>query len=243
MPLMTPDPTFYPSPTMATQSPPETVRVSRADQPADDGGADAIGVVDLDPDSNGYGRLVGQTDMPTRRRRAASLRLERLQLLPLPLRAASAHGAALSGRAGHQFLAHSHSRHEAQSAAATDREGDRAGDVGAAHRLRRAAHRALRTGRHLHERARRARRQRPRRHVHPGSGNVRHSRTMGDRPRTAGARVRHLVAPGAGHDGHQHVGHAEHGEGRRQPRAPARREVRKHDCTCGTCAAGATCRN
>ena len=44
------------------------------------------------------------------------------------------------------------------------------------------------------------------------------------RSRTAATRVRHLVAPGARHDGHQHVGHAQHGEGRREPRAAARRE-------------------
>ena len=53
------------------------------------------------------------------------------------------------------------------------------------------------------------------------------------RPRAAGARVRHLVAPGARHDGDQHVGHAQHGEGRREPRAPARREVRKHAARLG----------
>ena len=64
MPLMTPDPTFYPSPAMATQSPPETLAYLSLVNPRTDGGADAIGVVDLDPDSSGYGRLVGQTDMP-----------------------------------------------------------------------------------------------------------------------------------------------------------------------------------
>lgn len=63
MPLLTPDPTFYPSPTMALQSPSETLAYvalinSRS------GGADAIGVVDVDPASKSYGRLVGQTDMP-----------------------------------------------------------------------------------------------------------------------------------------------------------------------------------
>jgi methanethiol oxidase len=63
MPLLTPDPTFYPSPTMATLTPPEKLAYvalinSRS------GGADAIGVADLDPTSKGYGRLVGQTDMP-----------------------------------------------------------------------------------------------------------------------------------------------------------------------------------
>ncbi len=63
MPLLKPDPTFYPSPTMAMQSPPETLAYVALinTQP---GGADAIGVVDVDPSSKAYGRLVGQTDMP-----------------------------------------------------------------------------------------------------------------------------------------------------------------------------------
>ena len=64
MPLMTPDPTFYPSPAMATQSPPERLAYLALINPRTDGRADAIGVVDLDPESSGYGRLVGQTDMP-----------------------------------------------------------------------------------------------------------------------------------------------------------------------------------
>ena len=64
MPLMTPDRTFYPSPTMAMQSPPEKLAYLALINPLKDGRPDAIGVVDVDPDSNGYGRLVGQTDMP-----------------------------------------------------------------------------------------------------------------------------------------------------------------------------------
>ena len=64
MPLMTPDPTFYPSPAMAAQSPPEKLAYLSLVNPHTDGRADAIGVVDLDPLSSSYGRLVGQTDMP-----------------------------------------------------------------------------------------------------------------------------------------------------------------------------------
>ena len=63
MPLLTPDPTFYPSPTMALQSPPETLAYVALINTRQDG-VDAIGVVDVDPDSNGYGRFVGQTEMP-----------------------------------------------------------------------------------------------------------------------------------------------------------------------------------
>src|SRR5213593_673949 len=63
MPLLTPDPTFYPSPTMAMQSPPEKLAYLALINPAKDKRPDAIGVVDVDPQSKSYGRLVGQTDM------------------------------------------------------------------------------------------------------------------------------------------------------------------------------------
>src|SRR5262245_29504170 len=64
MPLLTPDPTFYPSPTMAMQSPTESFAYVALINGLSDGRADALGVVDLDPQSTSYGRLVGQTDMP-----------------------------------------------------------------------------------------------------------------------------------------------------------------------------------
>jgi selenium-binding protein 1 len=64
MPLLTPDPTFYPSPTMAAQSPPEKLAYIALINPLKEGRPDAIGVVDVDPASKSYGRLVGQTDMP-----------------------------------------------------------------------------------------------------------------------------------------------------------------------------------
>jgi len=64
MPLMTPDPTFYPSPTMAMASPRERLGYLALINPRANGQPDAIGVVDLDPGSTAYGRLVGQTDMP-----------------------------------------------------------------------------------------------------------------------------------------------------------------------------------
>jgi len=64
MPLLKPDPTFYPSPKMAMQSAPEKLAYVALINPKKSGQADAIGVVDLDPDSKGYGRWIGQTDMP-----------------------------------------------------------------------------------------------------------------------------------------------------------------------------------
>ncbi|MFZ0661239.1 MAG: selenium-binding protein SBP56-related protein [Acidobacteriaceae bacterium] len=58
-----PDPSFYPSPKMASQAPPETMAyllLLNAEQSR----PDAVGVVDVDPSSGGYGKLVGQVDMP-----------------------------------------------------------------------------------------------------------------------------------------------------------------------------------
>jgi methanethiol oxidase len=64
MPLLTPDPTFYPSARMAMQAKPESLAYMALINPTRQGKADAIGVVDVDPASKSYGRLVGQTDMP-----------------------------------------------------------------------------------------------------------------------------------------------------------------------------------
>jgi selenium-binding protein 1 len=49
---------------MAMQSPAEKLAYVALINPRHAGAADAIGVVDLDPESKSYGRLVGQTDMP-----------------------------------------------------------------------------------------------------------------------------------------------------------------------------------
>jgi methanethiol oxidase len=64
MPLLKPDPTFYPSPKMAMQSAPETLAYVALINPKASAQPDAIGVVDLDPGSKSYGRLIGRTDMP-----------------------------------------------------------------------------------------------------------------------------------------------------------------------------------
>ncbi|MBA2492004.1 MAG: selenium-binding protein, partial [Gammaproteobacteria bacterium] len=64
MALWKPDPTFYPSPRMAMQAPPETLAYVAAFNPTADGRPDAMTVVDLAPDSPSYGRLVGEVPMP-----------------------------------------------------------------------------------------------------------------------------------------------------------------------------------
>lgn len=64
MATWTPDPSFYPSPRMAMQAPPERLayvamlNVDSTPKP------DALGVVDVDPDSYSYGRMIGRVDMP-----------------------------------------------------------------------------------------------------------------------------------------------------------------------------------
>jgi methanethiol oxidase len=63
MPQWRPDQTFYPSPRMAMEAPPETLAYVSMMNPRRDG-PDALGVVDVDPGSRSYGRLVGQLDMP-----------------------------------------------------------------------------------------------------------------------------------------------------------------------------------
>src|SRR5437868_4641067 len=64
MPSLKPDPTFYPSPKMAMESQAEKLGYIALINPKKEGPPDAIGVVDVDPNSKGYGHLIAQTDMP-----------------------------------------------------------------------------------------------------------------------------------------------------------------------------------
>jgi selenium-binding protein 1 len=64
MPRLTPDPTFYPSPRDAMEAPREKLAYVALLNPAKER-PDAIGVVDIDPASPDYGRMVGRTDMPS----------------------------------------------------------------------------------------------------------------------------------------------------------------------------------
>jgi selenium-binding protein 1 len=62
--LLTPDPTFYPSPRLAMQAPVERLAYVALLNPQSDGRPDGMAVVDVDPASNSYGRVVGRVDMP-----------------------------------------------------------------------------------------------------------------------------------------------------------------------------------
>jgi methanethiol oxidase len=62
--LLTPDPTFYPSARLAMQAPVERLAYVALLNPKPDGRPDGMAVVDVDPTSNSYGRVVGRVDMP-----------------------------------------------------------------------------------------------------------------------------------------------------------------------------------
>jgi selenium-binding protein 1 len=63
MPKLLPDQSFYPSPTMAMQAPPETLAYVALLNP-DPTASDALAVLDVDPASPGYGAQVARVDMP-----------------------------------------------------------------------------------------------------------------------------------------------------------------------------------
>jgi hypothetical protein len=63
MPKLLPDQSFYPSPTMAMQAPPETLAYVALLNP-DPAGSDALAVLDDDPASPGYGAQIARIDMP-----------------------------------------------------------------------------------------------------------------------------------------------------------------------------------
>jgi len=64
MPLWTPDPTFYPSPRMAMEAPPEKLAFVAMLNTGNGKRKDALGVVDTDRGSSGYGKIAGKVEMP-----------------------------------------------------------------------------------------------------------------------------------------------------------------------------------
>lgn len=64
MARLLPDPTFYPSPTMAAEAAPESLAYVALLATGDNGQKDALGVVDTDPRSTDFGRLVGRVELP-----------------------------------------------------------------------------------------------------------------------------------------------------------------------------------
>jgi methanethiol oxidase len=64
MARMLPDPTFYPSPTMASEAPAEALAYVALLTAETNGKKDALGVVDANPSSPEYGRLIGKLNLP-----------------------------------------------------------------------------------------------------------------------------------------------------------------------------------
>lgn len=64
MALLRPDPSFYPSPRLAMQAPPERLAYVAGLNPPGSSLNDAILVIDVDPASTDYGQRVGETVLP-----------------------------------------------------------------------------------------------------------------------------------------------------------------------------------
>lgn len=62
MPVLRPDPTFYASPTLAMEAPPEDRAYVALLNTNGSGRHDAIGVVDVDPASSAYETLVNRVE-------------------------------------------------------------------------------------------------------------------------------------------------------------------------------------
>ncbi len=101
MTSLRPDPTFYPSPKMAMEAPPEQIAYVGIVNPTNDGRPDALGVLDVNPESSTYAQVVGRMEFPhagdelhhfvsSRRRRAAPFRLECVQRRAVPQHASPA---------------------------------------------------------------------------------------------------------------------------------------------------------
>ena len=64
MTFLRPDPTFYPSPKMAMEAPPEKLAYVALLNPTHTGRHDALAVVDVDPSSSSFSQVVGKVEMP-----------------------------------------------------------------------------------------------------------------------------------------------------------------------------------
>ena len=64
MARLLPDSTFYPSATLASEAPPERLAYVALLAPEGNGHTDGLGVIDTDPESPDYGRLVNKLDFP-----------------------------------------------------------------------------------------------------------------------------------------------------------------------------------
>ena len=207
---MRPDPTFYPSPKLAMEGPPEEFAYT-ALLSADSSKPDALAVIDVKPGSPDLqpGRPHG--DDASQGRRVPPFRLERLLVGPVAAHRPRLPRAALPDHSGHPLVAHLCGGHEAASDASEDpsrsssprRYSKRPATRGPTPSI---AGRKGYTSARSAAAARTARRD-PRR-LHHGLRNLRGSRPLGDRPRTAEAALRFLVEPAARLHGVERMGAA-----------------------------------
>ena len=216
MARLTPDPTFYASPSDAASAPAETHAYVVALNTGTNGDSapDALTVLDLEAGSPTYGQLVGRLDMPNVGDElhhfgwnacssalcpwAAHPHVERRYLLVPGLRSSRIH-----------IVDVKDDPHNPTLTKVIEPE-----EIASQDRLLAAAHDPLRPRRDLRLRARRPRRQRPGRHLPARPRELLRQGRLGAGPRAAGAGLRLLVAPQPGHGHHLRVGHAEHGRGR-----------------------------
>src|SRR5262249_32711394 len=183
MPTWTPDPSFYPSPRQAAKAPPETLAYVAAFDP-DRKSPDRIAVVDVDPKSSSYSKIIGNvaaTEVGDEFHHFGLL------VVFVPERAAPPCGATLPRGPWPALLAHLHSRHQTRSPGAENRQGQRAGGACGQDRLHPPSYRPLWPRGHLRRRPRKQGRQGARRRLRHGSREFRAPRPLGGRPRTAAA--------------------------------------------------------
>ena len=224
MATWTPDPTFYPSPRLAAQAPPEKLAYVVHFDP-ERRRADGMAVVDVDSKSKSYAQIVGKVDLgvgdethhfgwsacssclcpnaphPHMERRylvVPGIRSSRLHILdtkPDPRQPKKIRTIEADEIAERAGYSRPHTVH--------------CGPEG-----------------HLRQRARQRRGQGPGRRVPDGPRDLRRARPLGDRPRAAAVRLRLLVAPRPRHHGDQRMGHARHVRERADPREDPGRPVR-----------------
>ena len=245
MARLTPDPTFYASPSDAASAPAETLAyvVTLNTGTNGDRAPDALTVLDLEDGSPTYGQIVGRLDMPNVGDElhhfgwnacssalcpwAPHPHVERRYLLVPGLRSSRIHVVDVKA-----------DPHNPKIVKVIEPE-----EIAEQDRLPPAAHDPLRPRRDL----RLARSATPRA-TGPAASSCSTTRPSSVKgawehgPRAAGARLRLLVAPRPRHGHHQRVGHAEHGRERPAARAAARATSTATSSTSGTSRSARTCR-
>ena len=182
-----PDPTFYASPKLAMEAPPESFAYAVLLSP-DFSKPDALAVIDVKPGSATYGKIVHTVTMPNKGD----------EFHHFGWNACSSSLSPLTGHAflerryliipGMRLVPHLHRRYQARSDQGLDPQDHRAGGNLQEDRILAAPHRSLRAGRDLRLDARRRRQERHRwtaRRLHHGLRDVRGARPVGARSRSA----------------------------------------------------------